>query len=135
MKYLTALVLSLALAAAACSSDTEVPPAPTVVPASITDTLSGTLSVGGTSAQPFTVVQTGRLTITLNSVTPAAAVGIGIGSPSAGGCALVSTQSPVSPGSSIVMSGIALAGNLCVSIYDIGQLTNSVTYTLTIFHS
>jgi hypothetical protein len=135
MKYVTAVVLALALAAGACSSDTQVPPAPTVVPATITDTLTGTLSVGGTSAQPFTVVQTGRLTITLNSVDPTAAVGIGIGSPSAGGCALVNSQSPVSPGSSVVMSGIALAGNLCVSVYDIGQLTGSVTYTLTIFHS
>jgi len=135
MKHAVGLVVALALAAASCASDTQVPPAPTAVPASITDTLTGTLTVGGTSAQPFTVQQTGHLTVTLNSVTPAAAVGIGIGTPSAGGCAVVSSQSPVVPGTTVAMSGIALSGNLCVSVFDVGNLVETVTYTLTVFHS
>ena len=135
MKYAVGFALALAFAAAACSSDTAVPPAPTPVPASITDMFTGSLSVAGTSAQPFTVNETGHLTVTLNSVTPSAAVGVGIGTPSAGGCALVSRQSPVTAGSTTVFSGIALKGNLCVSVYDIGNLTDTVTYTLTVFHS
>jgi hypothetical protein len=134
MKQAIGIALALALAGVACS-DTGVPTAPTPVPASITDTVSGTLTVSGTSAQPFTVNQTGHLSVTLNSVTPAAAVGIGIGTPSAGGCAVVSRQAPVLPGGSFALSGIALAGNLCVSVYDIGNLVETVTYTLTIFHS
>jgi hypothetical protein len=134
MKHAIGIAIALALAGVACS-DTGVPTAPTPVPASITDTFNGTLTVSGTSAQPFTVKQAGHLTVTLDTVQPAAAVGIGIGTPSAGGCAVVSRQAPVLPGGTFVLSGIALAGNLCVSVYDVGNLVETVTYTITVFHS
>jgi hypothetical protein len=135
MKQAVGFVFALALAAGACSSDTQVPPAPTPVPASITDTFTGTLTVGGTSAQPFIVQQTGHVTVTLNSMDPSVPVGVGIGTPSTGGCALVNRQSPVVAGPSPALSGIALKGSLCVTVYDIGNLTSPATYTLTVFHS
>ncbi|HTK28954.1 MAG TPA: hypothetical protein VL309_05355 [Vicinamibacterales bacterium] len=136
MRYAAATTLAIALAfAAAACHDTDVPGPPSTVPASITDTFTGTLAPAGTSAQPFTVVETGHLTVTLNSVTPSAAVGIGIGSPSAGGCAIVSSKSPVQPGATVALSGIALKGNLCLSVFDVGNLVDTVTYTVTVFHS
>jgi len=136
MKHALAIAAAivLALAVGACSN-LQAPPATTAVPASITDTFTGTLGVTGTSSQPFTVNQTGHLAVTLTTVDPAAAVGIGVGTPSAGGCALVSTQSPVLPGATVVLSGIALAVNLCVTVYDICNLVEPVTYTITVFHS
>jgi hypothetical protein len=134
MKFLVAFACAAALAAAACG-DPVPPAAPSVAQPTITESFSGTLPVAGSSLQSITVNQVGRLAVTLTDVTPAAAVGIGVGTPSGGSCLLLSSNSPVVPGSTIVISGVALNGSLCVSLFDIGNLVQSVTYTITVSHS
>jgi hypothetical protein len=134
MKFLIAFSCAAALAAAACS-DPVPPAAPSVAPPTITETFSGTLPVAGSSLQNVTVNQVSKMTVKLTSVTPDAAVGIGVGTPSSGTCVLLDSRSPVSAGSTVLLSGTALAGNLCVSLFDVGNLTENVTYTIEVSHS
>jgi hypothetical protein len=134
MKFLMAFSCAAALAAAACG-DPVPPAAPSVAPSTITESLSGTLPVAGSSLQNITVSQVGKMSVTLTSVTPAVAVGIGVGTPSSGTCVLLDSRSPVVAGSTVLLSGTALAGNLCVSVFDIGNLVENVTYTIEVSHS
>lgn len=111
------------------------PAAPSVAPATVTDVFSGILPVGGSSLQTITVNQVSKMAVTLTDVTPAAAVGIGVGTPSSGTCVLIDSRAPVVPGSTVQLSGTALAGTLCVSVFDVGSLVEQVTYTVSVSHS
>ncbi|HEY2905437.1 MAG TPA: hypothetical protein VGJ29_06015 [Vicinamibacterales bacterium] len=133
MRFVIALCCAAALAAAACGE--SAPAAPSVAPATITETFTGTVAVSGSSLQSITVNQVSKLTVTLTSVDPSAALGIGIGSLSNGTCVVLTTNSPVVAGGSTVLSGTALAGTLCVTIYDVGNLVEPVTYTISVAHS
>ena len=129
-----AAVAGVVLLAAACS-DPQAPAAPTPVPATITDSYTGTLSVGGTNTHPFTVNAIGGVSVTLTGVQPAAALGIGVGSTTSGGCT-VASQVTVVPGAAPQLVGTAtVAGNFCLSVIDVGNLVEPVTYTVTVFHS
>jgi hypothetical protein len=132
--FVAACCAVLAACAAACS-DPVPPPAPSVVPASITESFTGTVPVSGTDFHQITINQVSHVSVTLDSVTPAAALGVGIGSLSNGICLLVSQNSPVVQGATAVLSGTALAGTVCVSVFDIGSLVEPVTYTISVAHS
>lgn len=129
-----AVVAGAVLLAAACS-DPQAPAAPTPVAPTITDTYTGTLLVGGTNTHPFTVNAIGGVSVTLTSAQPAAALGIGIGSTTTGGCTVLSRVTVV-PGTAAQLVGTAtVAGNFCLSVIDVGNLVEPVTYTVSVFHS
>ena len=114
MKHITAaaLAIGLALLASACSDPTP-PVTPTPVPATITETFTGTLLVAGNNMIPFTVQQVGALKVSLTF-----------------------QQTNTAPGGPAALSGTAtVAGNFCVSIYDIGNMVQPISYTVTVQHS
>jgi hypothetical protein len=136
MKHVLALGVALALAAVACS-DPVAPAPPTPVAATISETFSGTLTIGGSNLHQFAVTQVGGLKVTLNNVTPSAAVLLSVGTPSTatGACAPLNGLTTVA-GPSVQISGTAtVAGNFCVSVADVGNLVESVTYTISVLHS
>jgi hypothetical protein len=136
MKHISAAAAALALALfiAACA-DPVPPTAPTPVPATITEMFSGTLIVAGNNTHQFTVQRVGAVKVILTSVDPGATLGIGVGTPSTGVCA-VSQEISAVPGASMVVSGTAtVTGNFCVSVADIGNLVAPVNYTVTVQHS
>jgi hypothetical protein len=136
MKHMTAAIVAIGLAflASACSDPTP-PVTPTPVPATITEVFTGTLLKAGNNTIPFTVQQVGALKVTLTAVNPPAALGLGIGTPSTGVC-VAFQQANVVPGGPPALSGTAtVSGNFCVSIYDIGNLVEPVSYTVTVQHS
>lgn len=134
MKRILFAVLGVSLLAAGCS-DPMPPAAPTPVAPTITETFSDTLLVLGSNTHQFTVGQVGGVKVTLNSVDPSAAVGIGIGTSATGACAVLSNTTAVG-GASVQLSGTAtVAGTFCVSVYDVGNLVEPVTYTVTVLHS
>lgn len=100
MRLLIAFSCAAALAAAACG-DPVPPAAPSVSPATVTESFSGILPIGGSSLQTIAVSEVSKMTVTLTDVTPAAAVGIGIGTPSSGTCVLLDSRQPVVAGSSV----------------------------------
>jgi hypothetical protein len=138
MKKFFAVVLSAILVtmSTACSDPTP-PVAPTPVPPSITETFTGTLTLSGNNSHPFIVSQVGGVRVSLTGVSPSAAVGIGIGTPSTstGSCTLMDNLTAVL-GPSIQMSGTATStGNFCLAVFDVGNLVESVKYTITVLHS
>jgi hypothetical protein len=131
-----AVALGLTLFTCACGNPTP-PSSPTPVAPTITETFSGTLTVLGSNSHPFTVQQVGGIRVTLISVVPAAAVGVGIGTPASGvpPCSVISSVNAVF-GVTVQVSGTATAtGSFCAAVFDPGNLVEPVTYTITVVHS
>ena len=125
------IALVLAAFCAACS-DPAPPGAPTVVDATISEPFTATLNPFGTNVHQFTVNQIGKLTVTLNSVVPSAALGINVGTPSVstGSCIAIASLTAVGGPDTQISGTATIAGSFCVSVADVGNLVEPVTYTL-----
>jgi hypothetical protein len=134
MKWFLAAVLGVALAAPACG-DPVAPATPTPAAPTIPETFTGTVLPLGNSMNTFVVQQIGTIQVSLTSVSPAASVGIGVGTPSGATCLLLDNLTVVS-GPNAQMTGTAtIPGTFCVSIFDPGNLVEAVNYTVVVLHS
>jgi hypothetical protein len=134
MKRILLAVLGAALFMAGCA-DPIAPAAPTPAVPTVTDTFSDTLLVFGANTHQFTVTAVGGVKVTLTSVEPGAAVGLGIGTPSSGNCTVVDQVETVA-GAAVQLSGTAtVPGSFCVTIYDLGNLVEPAVYTINVLHS
>ena len=141
IRYLFVIPL-LSLATAACtlgggggSSSTTTPLAPTI--SATTETFSGTVDVGGSDSHSFNVAQSGgQLSVTLTSAGPPPTIfmGVGVGTPSGTTCTLLAQSPPSQAGTAAVLSGTAQSGSYCVVVFDIGNQTAQVSYTVTVSH-
>ena len=141
MRRVLPAVLLLALVVAGCdNSDGGSTTAPTVAAPTTTETFTGTLVPQSLNSHNFTMSQSGTVAITLTAVGPPATitVGLGVGIPNGTMCSLslgagstVGAQASTTP----QIAGTSIAGGLCVAIYDIGNLLNSVDYSITVIHS
>jgi hypothetical protein len=136
MKYAVSVALAATLAASACS-DPAVPAAPTPAAPTITDTFTGTLLQFGTNSHPFAVQQVGGIKISVTTIDPSAAIGIGIGTPSSasGACLVLSQVTAVASPGAQISGNATLIGSFCVSVTDVGNLVEPVNYTITVLHS
>jgi hypothetical protein len=138
-RFFTCLAL---LACAACSggSSTGSSTAPSSPPLSPTnETFTGTVSVGGSDAHQFVVkLSNGLVTATLTAVgpPPTIAMGLGIGLISSGSCTLLPNGSVIATaGTTPQLSGPNFQnGTYCVAVFDVGQQTADVTYSVTVSH-
>jgi hypothetical protein len=146
MTRLFPAAIVLAILAAGCEDANVLPPTPPVAEATVTETFTGTVNVLNVSSHNFFVGTTGKLVITLSSVRPTAdpetasnvAVGLGVGVPAGFSCALTlgsDASKTVQASSSAQIRGTAISGTFCVTIYDVGNLTDSVDYTIIVAHS
>lgn len=123
-----------ALLAAGCDNDPDTPDTPTA-PDPVTDTFTGSINVNGATTHTFNVTLGGVVTATLTAVTPDATiqVGFGLGTWNGTSCQLILTKDDALQGNAVtgVTSG---AGTLCTRIYDVGRMTESLGYTITIVH-
>jgi hypothetical protein len=112
------------------------------VPVPITETFNGTVAVGQSDVHPFTVTISGTVSVTLTAAGPPPTItmGVGIGSPTFTGsvttCVLLtngSTNTP--PGPTPQLSGSLIAGSYCIAVFDVGNETAPVGYTVTVTHS
>lgn len=127
----------LVLAAAACSSVYDSLPT-TPDPVIVTDVFTGTIKVNGAASHPFFTSATGTVTATLTSLgeTPPANVGFSLGTFTGATCSIVTglfiDKAVVN---SVVQGTVStLGGSLCVRIYDVGSLTEPVTYEIKVQH-
>jgi hypothetical protein len=138
MKFAWALASALALAAltTACS-DPVAPTLPNPVAPTITEYFSGTLTIGGSTLHTFSVNQIGGIKVTLTEVAPGAAVQLSVGTPSTatGACAALSGLTTVAGPTAQISGNTTIPGNFCVSVTDIGNLVESVNYTISVLHS
>jgi len=133
MRLGISIVVLSALVAAACAQPTSVAPTPSNP---TTDTFTGTLQPQTTNTHNFTVTQGGgELDVTLAATSMPVALGLGVGQPStAAGCLLLQSLT-TQAGSTAQITGTAtVSGNFCVAIYDVGNATDPVDYTITVLH-
>lgn len=128
------LVAVLGLLAPGCE---EAPTAPTpAISSPVTETFSSLLSPRGAATRTFMVPDRGPVQATLTSTTPSGlTLGLGIGVPNRGAsgprCAFTVTA-VVTAGASPPLSVAADAGEVCVSVFDLGTLTGQVAFSVTI---
>jgi hypothetical protein len=137
---LTALIVVSAFAAAGCSSGNDTSSSLPATPSSplVTENFSGTVQIGGSDAHPFTVTSSGfQISLDLTSVGPPSTItmGFGIGSwdgttctPLSGGYG--SFQASATP----QLGGNINAGTYCSIVFDVGNQSAPVTYTVVILH-
>ena len=140
-----AAVVTAALAAAgavACNnSSSSTLPAVAATPIYGTETFSGTVAVQGSDTHPFTVAISGTVTVTLTAAGPPSTITMGVlvGQPAtAGSSTCIALSGGTITGSAStnpLLSGTIQAGAYCVQIFDVGNQTGPVTYTLTVNHS
>ena len=134
MKRALALAIGVALFAAACS-DPGAPATPTPATPTINETFTGTLLPLGNDTHPFTVNQIGGIEVSLTGVTPGASVGVGVGTPSGANCLLLDNLIVVASPNAQLRGTATVVGSFCVSVFDVGNLVESVTYTVSVLHS
>jgi len=130
-------VAMLAIFAAACGSSSPVFTEPTGDPK--VETFTRTIDVGAVGTDMFTVTEAnGQLIATLTAAGPPSTIfmGFSLGSVSNSVCTPFSDQSGVfQAGPTAQLGGTgAGAGSYCVQVFDVGNQTAPVTYTVTVSH-
>jgi len=140
MKRLFICLALLACPACSGGSSSGTPTTPSSPPLAPTnETFTGTVSVGGSDAHQFVVkLSNGLVAATLTAAGPPTtiAMGLAIGTISSGTCTLIPNGSIITPaGASPQLSGTNFqAGTYCVAVFDVGQQTGDVTYSVTVAH-
>ena len=132
-------VLVLGLLTVACGgSDTPTTPTTPTLPSA--ETFSGTLPVQGSSFYSFTVAAAGNVSITLASLvaTPPGpaqktVMGLGVGTPSGTECSVTNSVT-TAPGLTAQLVNSLTPATYCAKIYDLGELTAPVNFTVRIVH-
>jgi hypothetical protein len=141
MKHLSSLCLLFsALLGTACTTSDASSSANPVAPSGSlsTEAFSGTVDVGGSDSHTFSVVLSGgQLNVILTAAGPPTTIymGLGIGTPAGGSCSLLSSSQVLTQaGTTAQLSGTANAGTYCVAVFDAGNQTAQIAYSLTVTH-
>jgi hypothetical protein len=134
MKRILALALVSAMAAAGCS-DPVAPATPTPAAPTLTDTFNGQLLILGSNTHQFSVNQIGAIRVLVNSVSPGASLGVGVGTPSGSNCILLQNLTAVAGPDAQISGTATITGTFCISVFDVGNLVEAVNYVVTVQHS
>lgn len=127
-------LLLAALMTAGCADDTPGPTPTPPPPPTTTDTFTGTLNVNGAFTFPFAVVAIGSMTLTLTTISDnTVTVSISLGTWNGITCQVLLANDQAVQGA--VVTGVpGGVGSYCARISDVGKLTDSVTFELTVVH-
>lgn len=126
----------LVLSISACRDTPTSPSDTTTAFPPYTVTFESTLAPGGTASRTFTARSDGIATLTLTSSTPMGitiGIGVGIPTPSKSGCGLTRTALAQASSDSHVQVPVE-AGSYCVAVYDVGEISQSARFSLTLVH-
>ena len=129
------LLLTAALLAAGCDNTVENATTPTEPAPTTTEIFTGTININGAQTHTFNVVASGLVTATLSEVTPdnTIAVGLLLGTWNGASCATVVSSNSALQGNAVIGNATGV-GALCARIHDVGKLTASLDYKLTVVH-
>lgn len=134
--------LFVAAAGAACITGSENGPMP-VTPPPTTETFTGTVPMGGSDSNPFKVLYAGQVSITLTAAGPPPTIvmGLAIGQPAATGSSVCTplggqgaSQNTAAGPNPQIQGTVQAAGTYCVTVYDIGNETAAITYSVKVTH-
>jgi len=104
----------------------------------MTETFTGTVNPGSSDWHPFTInVGNGLLNVTLTDAGPPATIymGLALGAATDTSCTLfTNAQFIVQAATAPQVSGTAGTGRFCVAVYDVGNQSADVTYSVTVTH-
>lgn len=133
------IALALAIVVAACGGSSNTTPVVAPTGTLVTETFNGIAQPGGAlSFNPFTVTVGGAINATLVAAGPPPTIqmGLGIGTPGGGTCALLSGGSVAASASTAAqLNGTLTAGTYCLAVFDIGNAAGPITYTVTVAHT
>jgi hypothetical protein len=134
---LAALIALGSLTAGACGDDsTSTPTTPTtpIIPTT-TETFAGTLTINGAVTHVFASSLAGTVTAQLTAIDPAASqvLGLSLGTWNGSSCQVVIANDAATL-NSIATGQVTAATNLCARVYDVGKLSDSLSYTITVVH-
>lgn len=124
---------------AACDNGPELPTSATstatTTPAAspVTETFSSVLAVGGYASRSFNAAKAGTATVTLTSASASSTLklGMGLGIPDGVGSGCLFTRSTETAAGG-QLSATVDAGSYCVRVWDLGTLTATTSFTVTI---
>jgi hypothetical protein len=128
-------LVPIAALAFGCSGDiNDFPTTPD--PVIVTETFTGTLTVNGAATHNVFTGATGAVSATLTSLgeNAPAKVGFSMGTLAGATCTVVLHNDNAVVTSNLIGTVQTLAGSLCVRVYDVGSLTEPVSYTFTVTH-
>ena len=133
----TLLVGALALGAAAC--DDEVPTTPTGPSNPVTETFSGSIGQNGAQTHTFTTTSSGEVRATLKELAPDSTLVVGFSmgnwNPTTSVCLTALSNDTATGGSLLTGSMSAGGGNVCVRVYDVGNIAATpAAYTVEVVH-
>jgi len=128
---LAALLLST-VATAGCGKD-DPPPTTPAPPTTQSVTWSTSLATGGASSRSFRTTRKGTVSVTLQSLAGSTTMraGLGVGIPLGDGSGCVLSRSVETTAGATAQIELDIdAGNYCMQVYDIGGLTQPVSFTV-----
>jgi hypothetical protein len=135
-KLIRLMAVATVVVSSACN-DAASPTAPSPAMSPVTVVYDSQLYPRGAASRTLSVTQSGDVVVTLTSVRPDASValGVGLGIPRAdgGGCHLSHSVIAAS-GASPQLSATVDSGTYCVKVFDLGTLTDAVSFSITIVH-
>jgi hypothetical protein len=130
------LLIAALLATAACGDDNEnsTPITPTT-PTTVTETFADAIGRNGARTHSFSTSASGSVTATLTTLSPDSAlvVGFSLGTWNGSVCQIVLANDAATQGT-VVTGGVSSFGSLCVRIYDVGNITDTISYEITVVH-
>ena len=136
-RSIAALTLLSVLSAPACSNNGTTTPSPAIV----SETFTGTVQPQSAQLYNFQIGTPGAVTVTLTSAGPPSTIfmGLGLGVPAIGAngqptCSLVISVNAQAGTTAQISASANTAGTGCASIYDIGNQTGPVDFSIVITH-
>jgi hypothetical protein len=129
------VILALVLSAA-CTSNNSTGPAEPSGPL-VTETFTGTIAPQGSAFHVFELSRVSNVYVVLMSAGPPAniSMGLAVGTPGGRtGCAAIRTVTTAA-GTTAQLSGTADPGQYCIQIFDVGNVSAPVAYTIAVVHS
>jgi hypothetical protein len=138
-------LLTAGLAATGCSTGSDPATSASTIAAVtapttavVTENFSGTVQPGSNDAHTFTVTtDNAAISLALTSAGPPStiAMGFGLGQTVAGSCQLLSGGFGTYTASTTPqLSGTIGSGTYCVMVYDVGNQSTAITYTVVVNH-
>jgi hypothetical protein len=138
MRGIAAATLVLALTSVGCDNSNSDNGTPAPSGPQTTETFTGTVAVGVgmNDFHNFTVAQAGEVDVTLTAAGPPSTIFMGLGIGTGGtACALLTNGTTTTPaGTTAQLTGTVNAGTYCVEVYDVGNATVPITYSVTVAH-
>jgi hypothetical protein len=130
-----ALVLTAVVVTLGCDDDTPTTPTTPTAPANVTETFTGTVNKNGAASHNFTSSAAGVIQATLKSLSPNSEIEVGfaVGTWSGLVCNVVLVRDRAVQ-STVIYGNVNVSGELCVRVYDVGNVTEPIEYSIEVIH-